>query len=82
MDHKEMGYKILDRLTKDLAHAGTVDRKPEFEGRLMIMYMSPLASKIQPKARPKPAAAPQISEAKEVSHAEIEDKPVGDETVS
>jgi translation initiation factor IF-3 len=82
MDHKEMGYKILDRLTKDLVDVGTVDRKPEFEGRLMIMYMSPLASKVQPKPRPKPAPSPQPSEAKEVSHAEVEDKPVGDETVS
>lgn len=83
LDHKEMGYKILDRLTKDLVHVGTVDRKPEFEGRLMIMYMSPLPAKVQPKAHAKSvatAAAP--SEAKEVSHAEIEDKPIGDETVS
>ena len=83
LDHKEMGYKILDRLTKDLEHVGTVDRKPEFEGRLMIMYMSPLPSKAQPKAHAKPAAkAAPPSEAKEVSHAEIENKPIGDETVS
>jgi translation initiation factor IF-3 len=83
LDHKEMGYKILDRLTKDLEHVGTVDRKPEFEGRLMIMYMSPLPSKAQPKAHAKPAAkAAPPSEEKEVSHAEIENKPIGDETVS
>jgi translation initiation factor IF-3 len=85
MDHKEMGYKILDRLTKDLVDVGTVDRKPEFEGRLMIMYMSPLPAKIQPKAQSKPTAAsssPPSAEEKEVTHAEIEDKPIGDETVS
>jgi len=85
MDHREMGYKILDRLTKDLVDVGTVDRKPEFEGRLMIMYMSPLPVKIQPKAQSKPTAAPSSppsSEEKEVSHAEIEDKPISDETVS
>ena len=83
LDHKEMGYKILDRLKKDLEHVGTVDRNPEFEGRLMIMYMSPLPSKAQPKAHAKPAAkaAPPSAE-KEVSHAEIENKPIGDETVS
>jgi len=80
MDHKEMGYKILDRLTTDLANFGTVDRKPEFEGRLMIMYMSPLPVKTQPKARP--ASTPKPSQEKEVNHAEIEDKPLGDETVS
>ncbi|HET6463468.1 MAG TPA: translation initiation factor IF-3 [Candidatus Krumholzibacteria bacterium] len=83
MDHKEMGYKILDRLKKDLEQVGTVDRNPEFEGRLMIMYMSPLPSKVQPKAQAKPAAkAASPSEEKEVSHAEIENKPIGDETVS
>jgi hypothetical protein len=75
-----MGYKILDRLTKDLVNVGQVDRQPEFEGRLMIMYMSPLPVKIQPKARP--AAASEEKEEKEVNHAQAEIKPVGDETVS
>jgi translation initiation factor IF-3 len=77
MDHREMGYKILDRLAKDLVHIGTVDRKPEFEGRLMIMYMSPLPVKTVPK--PKPA---KTTAEKEVNDAQIEDKPVGEETVS
>lgn len=80
MDHKEMGYRIMDRLTKDLAHVGQVDRQPEFEGRFMIMYMSPLSTKTHPKAKPSPQAAPR--ENKEVSHAEIEVKPIGEETVS
>jgi translation initiation factor IF-3 len=80
LDHKEMGYRILDRLTKDLVHVGTVDRKPEFEGRLMIMYMSPLPAKTVPKSR---AASPAKTTAeKEVNDAKIEDKPVGEETVS
>ena len=79
MDHKEMGYKILDRLTVDLVNFGTVDRKPEFKGRLMIMYMSPLPVKVQPKAK---SASPALPAEKEVTHAEVEDKPVGEETVS
>jgi translation initiation factor IF-3 len=83
MDHKEMGYRILDRLTKDLAHIGQVERQPEFEGRLMIMYMSPLSTKTPPKSHPKaPASTPALSAEKEVKHAEIEDKPIGEETVS
>jgi len=78
LDHKEMGYRILDRLTKDLVHVGTVDRSPEFEGRLMIMYMSPLPAKVQPKVKSaKPAAAE-----KEVDDAQAQVKPVGEETVS
>jgi translation initiation factor IF-3 len=79
LDHKEMGYKILDRLTKELVHVGQVDRQPEFEGRLMIMYMSPLPAKVQPKARA-PKSRP--AEEKEVKDAQAEDKPVGEETVS
>lgn len=74
MDHKEMGHKILDRLMRDLAHVGQVDRQPEFEGRLMIMYMSPLPSRPHQKAKP--------STAKEVKHAETEVKPISEETVS
>jgi translation initiation factor IF-3 len=80
LDHKEMGYRILDRLTRDLSHVGQVDRQPEFEGRLMIMYMSPLPSKPQAKARS--AAPPRPSGEKEGSHAQAEDKPIGEETVS
>jgi translation initiation factor IF-3 len=80
LDHKEMGYRILDRLSKDLVHIGTVDRQPEFEGRLMIMYMSPLPAKTVPKPRAASPAKP--SAEKEVNDAKIEDKPIGEETVS
>lgn len=77
LDHKELGYKILDRLTKDLAHVSVVERAPEFEGRLMVMYFSPLSTKAPVKKAPK-AAAP----TKESDDAKAEIKPVGEETVS
>jgi len=80
MDHKEMGYRILDRLTKELVHVGTADRQPEFEGRFMIMYMSPLPARVV--AKPREKKADDASPEKEVNHAEIEDKPIGEETVS
>jgi len=80
MDHKEMGYRILDRLTKELAHVGQVDRQPEFEGRFMIMYMSPLPrlQVSKPRAKAADAEPPQ----KEVNDAQAEDKPIGEETIS
>jgi translation initiation factor IF-3 len=78
MDHREMGYKILDRLVKDIAHVGTVDRKPEFEGRLMVMYLAPLPQ--QPGQKKKAPAAPKPE--KEESHAKAEEQPRSDETVS
>jgi translation initiation factor IF-3 len=87
MDHREMGYRILERLVKDLAPIAQVDRKPEFEGRLMVMYLAPLPGR--PPA-PKPRAVPSTEKStvsdnaseKGESHAEIEDKSVGEETVS
>ncbi len=80
MDHREMGYRILERLTKDLEHVGQVDRQPEFEGRLMVMYIAPLP--VRPAARPaRPDASTPAAE-KEESHAKTEDKSIGEETVS
>jgi hypothetical protein len=81
MDHKEMGYRIMERLTKDLAHVGQVDRQPEFEGRFMIMYMSPLPARVQVQ-KPKAAPATAPSPGKEGDHAQAEDKPIGEETIS
>ncbi len=77
LDHKELGSRMLDRLTKDLAHVGVVERNPEFEGRLMVMYFSPLSTKSAPaKPRPKPTPT------KEIENAKAEDKPIGEETLS
>jgi translation initiation factor IF-3 len=77
MDHKELGYRILDRLTKDLVHIGTVERSPEFEGRLMVMYFSPLPTKTPSKPK-----ATKSKPTKETNDAQAEDKPIGEETLS
>jgi translation initiation factor IF-3 len=83
MDHKELGYRILDRLTKDLAHVGQVERNPEFEGRLMIMYMAPLPAKSTQPSKPRATpAAKREPEEREVENAEAKDKPIGEETLS
>ena len=80
MDHKEMGYRMLERLSKDLVHVGQVDRQPEFEGRFMIMYMSPLPSRA-PAPKPRAAGA-EPSPREEGQDAQVEDKPIGEETIS
>ncbi len=84
MDHREMGYRILDRLVKDIAHVGTVDRQPEFEGRLMVMYLAPLPVKPGQQQKKKPAApaAPKPEKEKEETHAQDEEQSRSDETVS
>jgi translation initiation factor IF-3 len=81
MDHKEMGYRIMERLSKDLAPVGTVDRNPEFEGRFMIMYMSPLPVKT-PAQKPRTEPTETPSPRKEDSDAKAEVKPIGEETIS
>lgn len=45
LDHKEMGARMLNRIEKDLAHIGVVERAAQFEGRLMTMFMGPITTR-------------------------------------
>lgn len=81
MDHKELGYRILDRLTKDLVHVATVERSPEFEGRLMVMYFSPLPAKVAHQPKPRATKEPKLTK-KEDDDAKTQDQPLGDEALS
>jgi translation initiation factor IF-3 len=75
LDHRELGQRILDKMTRDLAHVGVVERPPVFEGRLMIMYMAPLPQK--------PRSQPDKRDSKEeTTHAQAQEQPGGEETVS
>lgn len=53
MAHTELGRKILDRLTEELAELGTVESQPKLDGRNMVMVLNPVA---------KPQTAPTGSE--------------------
>jgi translation initiation factor IF-3 len=54
LDHKEMGARMLDRMQKDLAHVGVVERPAQFEGRLMTMFMAPLPASQQQQRKKQP----------------------------
>ena len=41
MVHQDIGRKLLDRVTTDLAEYGTVEQNPLMEGRQMVMVISP-----------------------------------------
>lgn len=41
MVHQELGYKLLQRVQKDLETIGTVEQFPKLEGRQMVMVVSP-----------------------------------------
>jgi len=45
MGSKPMGYKLLERINKDLGENIAVDMQPKFLGRYLITIISPLASK-------------------------------------
>ena len=42
MAHKELGFKVFERVTADVEGLGTPDNKPAFEGRQVLMMISPV----------------------------------------
>jgi len=60
MDHKELGTRMLKRLEEDLASLSFVERPAKFEGRFMVMYLSPHSSRTKPSGdTTKKAAQPE-----------------------
>ncbi|MCK5726154.1 MAG: translation initiation factor IF-3 [Thiotrichaceae bacterium] len=45
MAHRDLGMKMLLRIEKDLEEHASVEQRPKFEGRQMMMVLSPLADK-------------------------------------
>jgi translation initiation factor IF-3 len=80
LDHKERGLAMLERMVKELEHVSTVELKPKFEGRTMVMYLAPLAR--PQKSGGKPAGKPAGKPVKEGKDAKDEEQPSSDETVS
>jgi translation initiation factor IF-3 len=57
MAHRELGYKIINRLIQDIGDAGTVEFMPRMEGTILHAILAP--SKKQEAPKPKPAAPTQ-----------------------
>lgn len=53
LDHKERGFEMLKRMAEELKAVGTVEREARFEGRIMVMYMAPMATQPAPKKKNK-----------------------------
>lgn len=45
MAHRDLGLNLLKRIEDDLAEFGTVEQRPQMEGRQMVMVMAPKKSK-------------------------------------
>jgi translation initiation factor IF-3 len=56
MAHRELGYKIINRLIQDIGEAGTVEFMPRMEGTILHAILAP-SKKEAPKAKQEPQAA-------------------------
>jgi translation initiation factor IF-3 len=57
MSHRDLGYKIINRLITDIGEAGIVEFMPRMEGTTLHAILAP-SKKAEPAA-PKPKPAPQ-----------------------
>jgi len=64
MAHRELGYKIINRLIQDIGDAGVVEFMPRMEGTILHAILAP--SKKQEAPKPKPAEAEQAAAPKPV----------------
>jgi len=50
MVHPEIGMKLMNRIEEDLEDVGQVEAQPKFEGRQVVMVLTPSKKKIARKA--------------------------------
>ena len=67
MAHQELGRKLLDQLSNDVAELAKVDTPPKVDGRNMTMVLGPYKEAVTPKPAPVPKRRPPIEEDVEVS---------------
>ena len=56
MAHRELGYKIINRLIQDIGDAGVVEFMPRMEGTILHAILAPAQKEEAPKPKPAPAA--------------------------
>jgi len=56
MAHRELGYKIINRLIQDIGDAGVVEFMPRMEGTILHAILAPARKEV---AKPKPTPAAQ-----------------------
>jgi translation initiation factor IF-3 len=57
MSHRDLGYKIINRLIADVGEAGIVEFMPRMEGTTLHAILAP-SKKAEPAPKPKPASQP------------------------
>lgn len=57
MAHRDLGYKIINRLIVDIGEGGVVEFMPRMEGNTLHAILAPSKKAQPPVSKPKPAAA-------------------------
>ncbi len=75
MAHQELGFRLIERVKKELEAYSTVEQYPKMEGRQLVMVLAPKktgkgAGKAAPKAAPKKRVAT-VKNAKPTAEAEV-----------
>jgi len=78
MAHRDLGFKMIDRLIAEVGENGQVEARPRLEGPNLTAILAPkkAAGKSAGPA-PRPAAAPSPATAKSPVPAQVAAKPVG-----
>lgn len=56
MAHRDLGWKLLERLVKDIGEAGQVETRPKQEGRNLSTIVAPKKAGGKASGQPRPAA--------------------------
>jgi translation initiation factor IF-3 len=72
--HPERGEALLMRLAEDVAELGTIDQRPQQDGRNMTMLLSPVPRK-QEQAEPAAAAQAPAAQAEVPAPEQVEEAP-------
>jgi translation initiation factor IF-3 len=59
MAHRDLGYKIINRLIQDIGEAGVVEFMPRMEGTTLHAIIAPTKKAEPAPVKPKPAPAPE-----------------------
>ena len=63
MAHSETGYRLLDRVVKDLEAVGQVEMPPRMEGKSLVLLMVPRLTAVKPAAPRTQPSAPAMARA-------------------
>lgn len=67
MQHQDIGFELIAKITTDLAQHGTTDEVPKLNGRTIIIHFNPVK---QQKGKTRPKAQENSEESEEVGSAE------------